>query len=97
MARQASSFRRFCPWRFCPWLESIGAVTLAARKAFAANLRRERQERDLSQETLGFRSGLDTSEVGKLERSERDPRLATIVKLGNALGIPPAHLLDGIP
>jgi transcriptional regulator with XRE-family HTH domain len=72
-------------------------VTAEARDIFAANLRRERKRLDLSQETLGFRSKLDTSEVSKLERSERDPRLATIVKLGNALAIPPARLLDGIP
>jgi transcriptional regulator with XRE-family HTH domain len=37
------------------------------------------------------------SEISRLERSARDPRLATIVKLANALGIPPARLLDGIP
>lgn len=72
-------------------------MTPDARAIFAANLRRERKRLDLSQETLGFRSKLDTSEVSKLERSERDPRLATIVKLGNALAIPPARLLDGIP
>jgi transcriptional regulator with XRE-family HTH domain len=71
-------------------------MTLAARKTFAANLRRERKQRNLSQETLGFRSGLDTSEVGKLERSERDPRLGTIVKLAKALDLPPAELLAGI-
>jgi transcriptional regulator with XRE-family HTH domain len=37
------------------------------------------------------------SEVSRLERSQRDPRLATIVKLAKALKIPPAKLLDGIP
>jgi transcriptional regulator with XRE-family HTH domain len=37
------------------------------------------------------------SEISRLERSRRDPRLATIVKLAKALGIPPAKLLDGMP
>jgi transcriptional regulator with XRE-family HTH domain len=72
-------------------------MTPAARDTFAANLRRERLRLKLSQEALGFRCDLNTSEISRLERSRRDPRLATIVKLGHALGISPARLLDGIP
>lgn len=72
-------------------------MTLGARQTFAANLRRERQRLKLSQEALGFRCDLNMSEISRLERSRRDPRLATIVKLANALGVPPAQLLEGIP
>jgi transcriptional regulator with XRE-family HTH domain len=72
-------------------------VTASAREIFARNLRRERKRLELSQEALGFRCDLNMSEISRLERSARDPRLATIVKLANALGIPPARLLDGIP
>lgn len=66
------------------------------RDIFARNLRVERQRLKLSQEALGFRCDLNTSEVSRLERSARDPRLATIIKLARALDIPPAKLLDGI-
>lgn len=69
----------------------------SAREIFARNLRNERNRLELSQEALGFRCELNMSEISRLERSRRDPRLATIVKLANALGIPPARLLDGIP
>lgn len=72
-------------------------MTASARQIFAANLRRERKRLELSQEALGFRCDLNTSEVSRLERSSRDPRLATIVKLANALGVPPSTLLEGIP
>jgi transcriptional regulator with XRE-family HTH domain len=72
-------------------------VTASAREIFARNLRRERKRLELSQEALGFRCDLNMSEISRLERSARDPRLATIVKLANALGIPPSRLLDGIP
>jgi transcriptional regulator with XRE-family HTH domain len=68
-----------------------------ARETFARNLRAERKRMKLSQEALGFKCDLDTSEVSRLERSARDPRLATIVKLARALGVPPSRLLDGIP
>jgi transcriptional regulator with XRE-family HTH domain len=68
-----------------------------AREIFASNLRRERKSLNLSQEALGFRCNLNMSEISRLERSTRDPRLATIVKLARALGIPPAKLLDRIP
>jgi transcriptional regulator with XRE-family HTH domain len=36
------------------------------------------------------------TEVGLLERSERDPQLATIVKLARALGVEPAELLADV-
>jgi transcriptional regulator with XRE-family HTH domain len=67
------------------------------RETFAQNLRTERQRLKLSQEALGFNCGLNMSEISRLERSRRDPRLATIIKLARALGVPPAKLLDGIP
>jgi transcriptional regulator with XRE-family HTH domain len=72
-------------------------MTPIARQIFAANLRRERQRLKLSQEALGFRCDLNMSEISRLERSRRDPRLATIIKLAHALEIPPAQLLAGIP
>lgn len=67
------------------------------RKQFAINLRAERKRLKLTQEALGFKCDLNVSEVSRLERCKRDPRLATIVKLAGALQIPPAKLLDGIP
>jgi transcriptional regulator with XRE-family HTH domain len=70
---------------------------MTAREVFARNLRAERKRLNLSQEALGFRCNLNMSEVSRLECSQRDPRLATIVKLAGALGVPPARLLDGIP
>lgn len=67
------------------------------REIFARNLRAERKRLELSQEALGYRCDLNMSEISRLERSARDPRLATIIKLARALGVPPAKLLDGIP
>lgn len=67
-----------------------------ARKQFAANLRAARLKADLSQEALGDLVDLHRTEVSLLERAERDPRLATIVKLANGLEISPATLLANI-
>jgi transcriptional regulator with XRE-family HTH domain len=68
-----------------------------ARETFGANVRRERKRLKLSQEKLGELSDLNMTEVSRLERAERDPRLSTIVKLAKGLDIPPMRLLDGIP
>lgn len=73
------------------------AAGMDARRVFAQNLRAERHRLELSQEALGFLCNLNMSEISRLERSTRDPRLTTIVKLARALEIAPARLLDGIP
>lgn len=63
---------------------------------FATNLRRQRERNGVSQEALGFASGLHRTEISLLERAGREPRLSTILRLAWALGIKPARLLDGI-
>lgn len=68
-----------------------------ARKQFATNLKAARLKADLSQEALGDLVDLHRTEISLLERAERDPRLATIVKLANGLAVSPAELLAKIP
>jgi transcriptional regulator with XRE-family HTH domain len=63
---------------------------------FAANLVACRERAGLSQEALGFRASLHRTEIGLLERGARMPRIDTLIKLGVALDIDPADLLDGI-
>jgi transcriptional regulator with XRE-family HTH domain len=63
---------------------------------FGENLRQERRRAELSQEELANRASLHRSEIGLLERGLREPRVSTLVKLANALSIPPADLLRGI-
>lgn len=66
------------------------------RQKFAENLRAARADAGISQETLGARADLHRTEVSLLERGERDPRLATIVKLARGLGVPVSALIAGV-
>jgi transcriptional regulator with XRE-family HTH domain len=66
------------------------------RDQFGANVRRIREKAGLSQEALSGRSGLHMTEISRLERGERDPRLATIVRVARGLEVAPSRLLVGI-
>lgn len=63
---------------------------------FGRNVRSQRERRGLSQEELGHAAGLHPTEISRLERGVREPRLSTVVRLARALGLRPARLLDGI-
>jgi transcriptional regulator with XRE-family HTH domain len=69
---------------------------LAVADRFGRNLRRVRRREDLSQEELGERAGLHRTEVGKLEKGKRVPRIDTLIRLAGAMAVPPGELLDGI-
>ncbi len=56
-------------------------------RRFGENLRRARREAGISQEELGFRSGLHRTEIGILERGERLPRLDTFLKVAAGVGV----------
>jgi transcriptional regulator with XRE-family HTH domain len=67
-----------------------------AAAQFAKNLRAERARAGLSQEQLADKSGLHTTEISRLERAAREPRLKTIARLAKGLGIGADRLLRGI-
>ena len=62
-------------------------------KAFGARVRRLRRAKGLSQEELAFRSGLNRTYVGAVERGERNIALLNIRRLAEALWFPPGDLL----
>jgi transcriptional regulator with XRE-family HTH domain len=63
---------------------------------FAANLRKARLSAGLSQEALADAAQMHRTEVSLLERSKREPRLSTIVRLSRALEVAPAELLADV-
>jgi transcriptional regulator with XRE-family HTH domain len=71
-------------------------VSVEARQRFARNLRDHRVRLGLSQEALGDACDLHRTEISLLERARRDPRLSTILRLSQALGISASKLLDGV-
>jgi transcriptional regulator with XRE-family HTH domain len=66
------------------------------QELFGANVKRERGRAGLSQEQLADRAGFHATEISRLERGVRDPRLDTIVRISRGLGVAPSVLFDGI-
>jgi DNA-binding XRE family transcriptional regulator len=63
---------------------------------FGEALRRHRQDADLSMDELGDLAGLHRSEICKLEKAHREPRLTTIIKVARGLQVTPARLLENV-
>jgi transcriptional regulator with XRE-family HTH domain len=68
----------------------------SARQRFAQNLRRAREQRDLSQEALADAAGLHRTYVGSVERGERNISIDNIERLAIAVGHSPAELLEDV-
>jgi transcriptional regulator with XRE-family HTH domain len=63
------------------------------RQAFAANLRRFRHTKGISQEDLAYEADVNRTYLSKLEKGVSYPGLEIIAKLADALGVEPAELL----
>jgi transcriptional regulator with XRE-family HTH domain len=70
--------------------------THAVAERFGDNLRRIRRREGISQEELAVRASLHRTEIGKLENTERVPRIDTLIRLAGAMAVPPGELLHGI-
>lgn len=68
----------------------------AAHVAFGRAIRDLRRSRGISQEQLGYDSGLHRTYVGGIERGERNPSLTNILRIAEALGVSPSELLAEI-
>jgi len=58
------------------------------------NVRALRLLAELSQNELGFRSGMGRSYVSAIERGTRAPTVRAVGRLAAALGVHPSRLLD---
>ena len=70
-------------------------VGLSARLAFAAELRRIRTDKGLSQEALAELCGLHRTYVGSVERGERNIAIDNMERIARALKTPLREFLRG--
>jgi transcriptional regulator with XRE-family HTH domain len=70
-------------WRRTPELHALGRA-----------IRELGARRDLSQEELGFRSGLHRNYVGAIERGEINPTFRVLLKLGRGLHMPLSEIVE---
>lgn len=63
------------------------------RERLGSNIRRFRTERGLSQEALPALASIHRTYVSDIERGARNPTIAIVQRLGDALGVEAADLL----
>jgi transcriptional regulator with XRE-family HTH domain len=65
-------------------------------KSFGARLQKIRKEKGHSQEQLAEISGLHRTYISSLERGSRNPTLATLYVIANALDMTISSLMEGV-
>lgn len=55
-------------------------------------IRKARRDRDLSQEAVGLRTGIDSSLISRVERGVVDAQTTTILRIIEGLGMTPGEL-----
>ena len=65
-------------------------------EAFAANVRRLRKERGLTQERLAELSDLHMTDIARIETQGRDPGVKVIAKIARGLSCKTAELFEGV-
>jgi transcriptional regulator with XRE-family HTH domain len=73
--------------------QSTGRVISPEHVALGAAVRELRARRGMSQEELGFVSGLHRNYVGAIERGEINATFRILLKLERGLGLPLAELV----
>ncbi|HEX6665784.1 MAG TPA: helix-turn-helix transcriptional regulator [Solirubrobacterales bacterium] len=66
---------------------------MTVAEQFGRNLFMARRRAYISQEALGRAPGLHRTHIGLLEKGTREPRLDTILKLADALGVEAGDLI----
>ncbi|NEU09372.1 helix-turn-helix transcriptional regulator [Flavihumibacter sp. R14] len=64
------------------------------KKLFGENLKRLREQEELSLLQAGHHSNFDNSNISKYENGKREPRLSTIIALAKMLKTHPKNLID---
>ena len=64
------------------------------RRQVGLNVQRLRRDRGWSQEELAFESELHRTYISGIERGARNPTVLILERLGRALGVPAAALVE---
>ena len=64
--------------------------------ALGQNVRRRRETRELTQEKLAEKAGLDPTYISGIERGLRNPGIKNVARLAKALGLSTAELCKGV-
>ena len=67
------------------------------RKLIGAQIRKLRKERGMSQEELGYRSGLHYTHIGAIERGEKNWSIDTLIKVAKGLNVIIVELFPTFP
>lgn len=67
-----------------------------AAAVFGEVIRAERVRQAIAQDQFALLANVDRSYYGKLERGERQPSLALILRIAGGLGIPASNILDRV-
>jgi transcriptional regulator with XRE-family HTH domain len=65
-------------------------------KAFGFSVKKQREAKGLTQETLAEKADLDRTYLSDVERGTRNLGVKNVVRLAKALGITPAQLMEGV-
>lgn len=74
-------------------VKSIPTQKCEAQLLFAANMKRFRLEKSLTQEKLAEYAGLHTNYISSVERGERNISICNIERIARGLGVPMPDLL----
>ncbi len=63
-------------------------------KAFGANLRKVREEKNMSMQTLANAAEIELSQIHRIETGKINPKLTTILVIAKALDVSPKELFN---
>ena len=61
-------------------------------KAFGLHLKKIRREKKVTQEKLAYDTGLELSQIGRIERGVINTSISNVFEIAEALGIEPVEL-----
>jgi transcriptional regulator with XRE-family HTH domain len=65
-------------------------------RAFGCSVKKQREAKGLTQESLAEKADLDRTYLSDVERGTRNLGVKNVVRIAKALGVTPAKLMDGV-
>jgi DNA-binding XRE family transcriptional regulator len=75
---------------------TVQAGGMEPLETFAANVKRLRNERKLTQEKLAHKAGLNLTDIARIETLRRDPGVKVAAKIAHGLGVPTSKLFERV-